>query len=190
MDDLVQRVLNAWADNEDSNETSFGVSANFRMAMATLAVEAIMCGARHPQRDTVRCTQLPHSDDAYHRDGRKHVEWCAGPEGLITVHDELGPITFARDFTPKLADATDDPGRYIKLPNEVEQANLRESELAAKYREVAQSAAPLLAAAGRKLHALASVYKGNTTRNALAIAQQCDQAARLIADLDTEDDRG
>jgi hypothetical protein len=97
-DDQVQRVLNAWDDSTDeANYAGVFLSMETQQVLARQAVEALQCGEPHPDRDTVRCTQLPHGNGhLYHRNTGLGIEWWASGDRTNTIHDVLGPISLVQ----------------------------------------------------------------------------------------------
>lgn len=102
--------------------------------MAELAVQALRpaCGAQHPDRPDVRCTQDRHeTGHIYHRNSDLGVEWWTSGDGVTyTIHDVLGPIQLTQApvaagveiRVPYIGGATksgtreQQPGRYHTLP--------------------------------------------------------------------------
>jgi hypothetical protein len=122
----ITRVLAEWdalADTELGR--TFPVAA-VRQEMAEIAVQALQCGATHPDRPSVRCTEFPHENGPLtHRNAGLRVEWWRGGGGQVfTVHDDLGKIELFPDTDRPASswDATTDRQAVDQEPlNEAEQ---------------------------------------------------------------------
>lgn len=114
-DQIIERILRVWDEHGFTGDDVGGA-----VEMAQLAVEALQCGATHPDRESLRCTDFPHHQDGpvYHRNTVVGVEWSVCGDGSVhTVHDTLGQLTLTPIPTTTAAAAV---GRYHTLPDETE----------------------------------------------------------------------
>lgn len=107
--DQVERIVTAWALRE-AESGLVRTDRTTAMALAMVALTALECGERHPDRVDVRCTDLPHEQGhVYHRDNERGLEWWDSGVGIVnTVHDVLGPIQLVRSGVAVAGGSEDD----------------------------------------------------------------------------------
>jgi hypothetical protein len=193
---LVARILLVWDEHGFTDPVGGGV-----VEMAQLAVDAIQCGAPHPHRDTITCTDEPHeTGPVWHRNTSLGLEWSPGSGVVRTVHDALGPV----ELVPSTSTADDQPGyedfcvvqprtgkssvsaeprgRYRTLPHpggDQGQTGPQPDPYAVIFGAVVET----LDAASAKLRKLHGAYKGSATRGASTVAETCETVAASLRDL-------